>query len=213
VHERAGDADVLITTYGTLVRDIEMLEQRRFSLVVADESQNIRNPKAQSAKTVRRLQADRFLNLTGTPLENRLLDLWAQMDLAVPGLLGSARGFTRQVANPIQNKGSEMHRAALARRIAPFLLRRTKQEVASELPEKITTTIEVELAPAQRTLYETLRAAQHAASRRRSPNGASTAAASWYWTRSSSCVRSAVTRCSPRWRLQRRSRSARSWTH
>ena len=163
VHERAGDADVLITTYGTLVRDIEMLEQRRFSLVVADESQNIRNPKAQSAKTVRRLQADRFLNLTGTPLENRLLDLWAQMDLAVPGLLGSARGFTRQVANPIQNKGSEMHRAALARRIAPFLLRRTKQEVASELPEKITTTIEVELAPAQRTLYEALRAAQHAA--------------------------------------------------
>jgi SNF2 family DNA or RNA helicase len=82
------------------------------------------------------------------------------MDLAVPGLLGSRNGFARGIANPIQ-KGSDMHRQALVRRITPFLLRRTKEQVASELPPKTVSTVEIELGPAQRSLYETLRAAQH----------------------------------------------------
>ena len=163
VHQRARAADVLITTYGTAVKDIERLESQHFALVVADESQNAKNPRTTTAKALRRLKASRHVNLTGTPLENRLLDLWSQLDLAVPGLLGGEKAFNRAIAAPIEKRGSDLHRLALARRIAPFLLRRTKEQVASELPAKTVSTVAVELAPAQRALYETLRATQHAA--------------------------------------------------
>ncbi|MBQ4855709.1 DEAD/DEAH box helicase [Rhodanobacter sp. B2A1Ga4] len=163
VHERARSADILITTYGTAIKDIERLESQHFALVVADESQNARNPRTLTVRTLRRLRAHRHLNLTGTPLENRLLDLWSQMDLAVPGLLGSEKGFQRGIAGPIEKEDSDIHRVALNRRKAPFLLRRTKEEVATELPPKTITTTVVELEPAQRALYETIRAAQHEA--------------------------------------------------
>ena len=163
VHQRAREADVLITTYGTAVKDIDRLESQHFALVVADESQNAKNPRTTTAKALRRLKATRHINLTGTPLENRLLDLWSQLDMAAPGLLGGEKAFTRAIAAPIEKRGSELHRQALTRRIAPFLLRRTKEQVASELPPKTVSTVAVELGPAQRALYETLRATQHAA--------------------------------------------------
>jgi len=163
IHRRARGADILITTYGTAIKDIELLESQHFALVVADESQNAKNPRTITVRTLRRLRAHRHLNLTGTPLENRLLDLWSQMDLAVPGLLGSEKGFQRGIAGPIEKEDSDIHRLALNRRKAPFLLRRTKEEVAKELPPKTITTTVVELEPAQRALYETIRAAQHEA--------------------------------------------------
>ncbi|HQX92402.1 MAG TPA: SNF2-related protein, partial [Thermomonas sp.] len=159
--ETLADCDLAITTYALLARDREALLAQPFSLAVFDEAQAIKNPNAKGAQVARALQATRRLAVTGTPLENHLGELWAQFVCVLPGLLGDARRFTRNFRTPIEKHADSVRQAQLNRRIAPFLLRRNKEQVARELPAKTEIVQHIELAGGQRTLYETLRLAMH----------------------------------------------------
>ena len=153
--------DLIITTYPLLSRDRTRLLAAKFSLLVLDEAQAIKNARSLAAQVVRDIPATRRLAMTGTPLENHLGELWAQFDAVEPGLLGSSRQFTRFFRNPIEKQGDLERQQRLKRRIGPLLLRRRKEDVLSELPPKTEMVHRLELAPGQRELYETLRLAQH----------------------------------------------------
>ncbi len=151
-YETIHDYDVVITSYALARLDAHQLERFRFRTLVLDEAQNAKNPASQIAKVVRGLQADHRLALTGTPVENSLRDLWAIFGFVEPGLLGSETSFRRRFELPIAD-GDEGAAAALRSRLEPFLLRRTKEDVARELPERTEAVIECELTPLQRRLY------------------------------------------------------------
>ena len=153
--------DLLLTSYPLLARDRELLLKQAFHLLILDEAQNIKNPKTQASRVVRELNARHRLCLTGTPLENHLGELWSQFDFLLPGLLGSEKQFRETLRNPIEKQGDEAASERLALRLRPFMLRRTKQEVAKELPPKTEILRSVELQGAQRELYETIRLAMH----------------------------------------------------
>ena len=159
--DRFSQTDLIITTYSSLARDIEVMEQVDFSLAIFDESSNVQNQKTLSARACRRIKASRGISVNGTPLQNHLGELWAQVDLVLPGLLGVNAHFNRAYQNPIARKGDTERRDYLSKRLRPFLLRRTKDQVASELPPKTVTNMTVQLDGQQRALYETIRAAQH----------------------------------------------------
>ncbi|QTF91207.1 DEAD/DEAH box helicase [Halomonas sp. BM-2019] len=154
-------ADLVVTTYALLIRDLARLRDHDFGLLVLDESQAIKNAASQTARAVRQLNARRAIAMTGTPLENHLGELWAQLDAVAPGALGSQQWFGQRFRTPIEKEGDLTQRERLSRRIAPLMLRRTKQQVLAELPEKTETRREVILSGAQRELYESLRLAQH----------------------------------------------------
>ncbi|MBB3226294.1 superfamily II DNA or RNA helicase [Luteibacter sp. Sphag1AF] len=154
---RIAEHDVILTTYALLPRDVEALKKQPFSLVVLDEAQQVKNPRTQARRALLALQAPRCLCLTGTPLENHLGELWSQVDLAVPGLLGDEGAFRRHYRIPIERQQDVECQERLNRRIAPFILRRTKGQVASELPAKTEITRRVVMEPRQRDLYESLR--------------------------------------------------------
>jgi SNF2 family DNA or RNA helicase len=160
-YDEIGDHDLILTTYPLLPRDRDRLLQFEFGLLVLDEAQAIKNPRSQAAKVVRELRAERRLAMTGTPLENHLGELWAQFDAIEPGLLGSEREFTRVYRNPIEKHNDSTQRQRLTRRIGALLLRRRKDEVLQDLPPKTEIVRMLELDGGQRTLYETLRLAQH----------------------------------------------------
>lgn len=145
--------NIVLITYGLLRRDIELLENYRFNYVILDESQNIKNPASMTYHSVVRLKCDHRLVLTGTPIENSLKDLWAQFNFINPGLLGSADGFRKQFILPITKEGNEKTRARLQQIIRPFFLRRTKQQVALELPPLTEEVIYCEMTPEQREVY------------------------------------------------------------
>ena len=160
--ERFGDipgADLVLTTYPLLVRDRETLLAQDWHLLVMDEAQFIKNPKAQSHQVARLLKARHRLSLTGTPLENHLGELWAQFDYLMPGLLGSGKRFTQVYRTPIEKLGDEEMRTRLSERVRPFLLRRTKEQVLSDLPPRTEMVRWVEIEGGQRDLYESLRVA------------------------------------------------------
>ncbi len=150
--------DLIVTSYPLLVRDGKMLLKNEFHMVVLDEAQFVRNHKTQAARTVRLLHAKQRIALTGTPLENNLDDLWSLFSFVVPGLLGDQALFRRLFRVPIEKAGNVDSRRLLARRIAPFMLRRTKDEVAKELPPKTVMIQHIELSAGQKDLYETVRA-------------------------------------------------------
>ncbi len=152
--------DLVITTYALLVRDTA-LHARTWSSVIFDEAQALKNPQAKVAQIALGLQAAHRLCLTGTPVENHLGDLWSLASIALPGLLGDRKQFGRTFRTPIEKHGDVERRRALAGRVAPFLLRRTKESVARELPEKTEIVQRVDLVGAQRDLYETVRLAMH----------------------------------------------------
>ena len=152
-------ADVILTTYPLLVRDQEALLAQEYHLLVLDEAQFVKNPKAQSHRVARQLKARHRLSLTGTPLENHLGELWAQYNFLLPGLLGDVRRFAATFRAPIEKQGDGLRRQQLAERVRPFLLRRTKEQVLTELPPKTEIVRWVELAGSQRDLYESLRLA------------------------------------------------------
>lgn len=154
-------ADLALTTYALLIRDEALLLAQEWHLVILDEAQMIKNPAAKATGIACRLQARHRLCLTGTPVENHLGDIWSQFAFLMPGLLGDARRFARVFRTPIENRGDSTRQALLARRLKPFILRRTKAEVAADLPAKTEMTRRVELAGAQRDLYETVRLAMH----------------------------------------------------
>ena len=156
--EGVGDAHVVITTYTVLARDIEPMAALRWRVVVLDEAQAIKSPDAKATRAVCQLDTAHRICLSGTPIENNLDELWSQFAFLMPGLLGDRRGFTKRFRTPIEKKGDDLRRMQLVRRIAPFILRRTKAEVATELPPKHTILRRITLAPDQRELYETIRA-------------------------------------------------------
>jgi superfamily II DNA or RNA helicase len=154
-----GQADLVLTSYALLPRDEEVLRQQRFHLLILDESQYIKNSRSKAAQTAGLLQARHRLCLTGTPLQNHLGELWSQFHFLMPGLLGSEQAFNADFRKPIEKQGDSARNAFLIRRIKPFLLRRTKDSVAKELPPKTEMVRMVDLAGAQRDLYETVRLA------------------------------------------------------
>jgi superfamily II DNA or RNA helicase len=155
------ESDLVLTTYALLARDADLLGRERFDLLILDEAQAIKNPRAKAGIAARSLDARQRLCLTGTPLENDLGDLWSLFDVLMPGLLGSRSDFRRRFRNPIERHDDGERRALLARRIQPFFLRRTKAEVAPELPPKTEMLRVVSLEATQRRLYERVRVAMH----------------------------------------------------
>ena len=164
-HERRRDltgVHVVITTYTVLTRDIEEMAALPWHLVVLDEAQAIKSPGAKATHAVCRLNTRHRLCLSGTPIENNLGELWSQFAFLMPGLLGSRKTFTRRFRSPIEKDGDPVRRRQLSSRIRPFILRRTKAAVATELPPKHTILRRIVLAPDQRELYETIRETMHA---------------------------------------------------
>ena len=153
--------DIVVTTYPLLVRDEETLRAIPFHYLVFDEAHLLKNPRTAAAFAARQLQSRHKLALTGTPLENHLGELWALFDLLMPGLLGELRGFTQRFRTPIERHQDAGRREMLRKRIGPFLLRRTKEKVAPELPPKTEIIETVALTGSQRDLYEALRLALH----------------------------------------------------
>ncbi|HEX3138777.1 MAG TPA: DEAD/DEAH box helicase, partial [Rhizobacter sp.] len=156
---RIAEHDVVLTTYPLLWRDIEALAAQRFHLLILDEAQTVKNAGSRSAHAVRRLQARHRLCLTGTPLENHLGELWAQFDFLMPGFLGDARSFARQWRKPIEENGETLRAELLKQRVRPFILRRRKQDVATELPPRSEVIKRAQLQGRQRELYESVRVA------------------------------------------------------
>ncbi len=152
--------DLVITTYALLIRDA-ILSERSWHAVILDEAQALKNPQSKGAQAAMALKAEHRLCLTGTPVENHLGDLWSILSIAMPGLLGERKQFTALFRTPIEKHGNQERNALLGRRTAPFLLRRTKEAVAADLPEKSEIVQRVELLGAQRDLYETVRLAMH----------------------------------------------------
>lgn len=154
--------DLLVTGYPLLLRDHEILAARTWSLLILDEAQMVKNQAGKLAGLVRTLPADQRLCVTGTPLENHLGELWTQMDFVMPGLLGDSRHFGKLFRTPIEKRGDEGRRHLLTGRLRPFILRRTKTEVAPDLPPKTEIVERIPLPDDQRDLYETLRLAMDA---------------------------------------------------
>ncbi|HNI24126.1 MAG TPA: DEAD/DEAH box helicase [Plasticicumulans sp.] len=154
---RIPEHDLVLTTYALLPRDREALARHTYHLLILDEAQAIKNPTAQAGIVARALRARHRLCLTGTPMENHLGELWSLFDFLLPGLLGDARQFQRSFRKPIEKDGDRERRERLAARVAPFLLRRTKEQVAADLPPKTEIVRTIEIAGPQRDLYEAIR--------------------------------------------------------
>lgn len=154
---RIPQADVVLTTYPLLPRDIDELRQHEYHLVILDEAQNIKNNKTAAAKAAGSLTARHRLALTGTPLENHLGELWSQFNFLAPGLLHDEKTFQKLYRTPIEKRGDTARQAALSARVRPFILRREKKDVARELPPKTEIPVRVTLEGDQRDLYETVR--------------------------------------------------------
>ncbi len=148
-----GDYDLVITTYGTMLRDIQMLRSFRFHYAVLDESQAIKNPLAKTSRAARRLNSDHRLVMTGTPVENTTFELWSQFAFLNPGLLGSLEYFKQEFGNPIEKQQDEQAAQLLRGMVYPFILRRTKDQVAPELPPRTERVIYCDMEPAQRKFY------------------------------------------------------------
>jgi superfamily II DNA or RNA helicase len=153
------EVDLVLTTYALLPRDEEMLREHSYHLVILDESHYIKNNRSKAAQSAGLLQARHRLCLTGTPLENHLGELWSQFHFLLPGLLGDEKTFNSHFRHPIERQDDPLRRALLNRRIKPFLLRRTKDNVAKELPLKTEVVRRIEISGPQRDLYETVRLA------------------------------------------------------
>ena len=149
------DSDIVITTYALLRRDLEDLQDFQFNALILDEAQNIKNPNTITARSVRRINSRMRLCLSGTPIENNLFELWSLFEFLMPGFLGSQHDFQRGVVKPIKD-GDEDTLQYLRTRVRPFILRRTKAEVAKDLPPKIETTQYCALAEEQAELYAAL---------------------------------------------------------
>ncbi|WP_182905760.1 DEAD/DEAH box helicase [Microbispora sp. H13382] len=153
---RVAGADLVLTTYGTALRDRDALAGFTWARVVCDEAQAIKNAAARQAQAVRSLPARTRLALTGTPVENHLAELWSIMEFCNPGLLGSARAFRDRYQEPIERHGDETATAALKRATGPFVLRRLKTDktIISDLPDKLEMKVWCTLTPEQASLYQ-----------------------------------------------------------
>ncbi len=153
---RFGGQDVVVVTYGTLRRDIELLKEVAFDYVILDEAQAIKNASTAAARAARLLRGRHRLALSGTPVENHLGELWSLFEFLNPGLLGSAAAFTGARAVDATGDDTEML-SLIERGLRPFILRRTKEQVAAELPARTEQTLYCDLGPVQRKVYDSLR--------------------------------------------------------
>ena len=151
---KRGDYDLLVTSYAILRRDIELYRKDEFSLVILDEAQHIKNRGSQNAQSAKALRAQHRLVLTGTPLENSVLDLWSLYDFLLPGYLGTAAEFKERYETPLTKEVSPKVMERLRHRVRPFFLRRTKEEVLTELPPKLEHLTLCELTDEQREVYK-----------------------------------------------------------
>lgn len=151
------DYHMIVTSYGLMRRDVKELQEHLFAYVVLDEAQAIKNPASQSAKAARVLRAEHRLALTGTPVENHLGDLWSILEFLNPGILGSGTRFMQMVRDGVLSPLNVDAAEHAARALRPFILRRAKQQVLDELPEKTEQTIHCEMHPTQRQIYNQLR--------------------------------------------------------
>ncbi len=149
--------DVIITTYGTLRSDIKLFVELAFDSVVLDESQAIKNPSSKIAKAVCLLRAKNRLCMSGTPLQNNTFDIYAQMNFLNPGMLGSTEFFKQEFAVPIDKFGEKEQKDHLRKLLYPFILRRTKEQVAKDLPEKQEMILFCEMGDEQRKIYDAYR--------------------------------------------------------
>jgi len=154
--------DIVLSTYPLLSRDHEILIKQDWHVVILDEAQSIKNPQAEATRQALRLRAHQRLCLSGTPLQNHLGELWSLFDFLAPGFLGGQGSFRNRYRTPIEKNGDEERQEQLTRRIRPFLLRRTKEEVATELPPKVEITERIEMETTQRAVYEAIRLSMHA---------------------------------------------------
>ncbi len=154
-HQHFDEYDAVFTTYGTLRRDAPFFKDKMFDYIILDEAQAIKNASTESAKAARLLRGAHRLALSGTPIENHLGELWSLFEFLNPGMLGSASVF--KLGRGSGSKLDDAQRTLLARALRPFILRRTKAQVARDLPDKVEQTLFCQLEPAQRTLYNELR--------------------------------------------------------
>ncbi|HZI52912.1 MAG TPA: SNF2-related protein, partial [Chitinophagaceae bacterium] len=151
------EKDIIITTYGTLRSDIKLLVEIPFDYVILDESQAIKNPASKVTKAAGLLRAKNRLCMSGTPLQNNTFDIFAQMNFLNPGMLGSIEFFRQEFSIPIDKFGEPDRKDHLRKILYPFILRRTKEQVAKDLPEKIETILYCEMEDEQRNIYEAYR--------------------------------------------------------
>jgi non-specific serine/threonine protein kinase len=156
-HQAFENIDLVITTYGVLLRDIQLLHGYEFYYAILDESQSIKNPLSQTARAAHLLRARHRLVLTGTPIENSTAELWSQFNFLNPGLLGNLKYFKNEFGLPIEKKGDERAIENLRRLVYPFILRRTKDQVAPELPPRTERILYCDMETSQRKLYNRTR--------------------------------------------------------
>jgi len=156
-HKQFNKYDLVITAYGVVINDIEWLKEYAFNYVILDESQAIKNPLSLRFKAVTLLKARNRITLTGTPIENNTFDLFAQMHFANPGLLGTSKSFKDNFSIPIDKNGDRGRAEELRKLINPFLIRRTKEQVAKELPSKTEEVLYCHMETEQRKVYDAYR--------------------------------------------------------
>lgn len=147
-------SDIILTTYGSVLRDIDLHKSKRYNYVVLDESQAIKNPQSQRYKALRLLKANNRLALTGTPIENNTFDLYSQFNFLNPGMFGSVKHFRTQFSEAIDKAQDQETSALLSKMIHPFILRRTKAQVATELPDKTESIIYCNMGAQQQKVYD-----------------------------------------------------------
>ncbi len=158
-YDEAIKSDLIITTYGLLQRDLDWLRSIEFQVIILDEAQNIKNARSKTAQAVMKLNGKRRLTLTGTPIENSVMELWSQFNFLMPGFFGSMKEFERDYIKPKGRKGIKKKRpdhGLLRRQTRPFILRRLKQDVAKELPPKTEQTLFCEMNDDQKKLYNSI---------------------------------------------------------
>ncbi len=155
--KEAKEGDVVVTSYGLLVNEQEALAARQWNVITLDEAHTIKNRDTKMSQAAMTLKGDMRVALTGTPLQNRLAEIWNIFQFINPGLLGSFQSFTDRFIIPIERDADRNRQRLLKRILSPFMLRRTKSDVLSELPEKTEITVRVELSDEERALYEHMR--------------------------------------------------------
>jgi SNF2 family DNA or RNA helicase len=150
-------SDIVITTYALLSRDLALFEQMEFSYFILDEAQNVKNQKSKVHSAAKKINARNSVALTGTPMENHLGELWAIFDVVMPNFLGDYKTFKQFYQTPIEQEHSQERQQSLREKVAPFMLRRTKEKVATELPPKTIMTRSVVFEGEQAKLYEGIR--------------------------------------------------------
>lgn len=155
--DRIPEHQIIVTSYQLLLRDIEKFKAVTFSHLILDEAQMIKNPQAKVTLAAKEIDTPHRLCLTGTPMENHLGELWSLFDFLMPGFLGNRKQFTQHYRTPIEKHNDTEKQARLNKMLSMFLLRRNKEQVASELPPKTEIIREIELGPSQAALYESIR--------------------------------------------------------